>query len=64
MAANPQGFFRFAARYYGKNELLQSSTPVLDRLRKTEDQEVRQLVNLLDQYGVGLEQEALLLGLG
>lgn len=46
---------------YGKKELLQSSTPVLDRLRKTEDQEVRQLVNLLDQYAVGLEQEVLLL---
>lgn len=46
---------------YGKKELLQSSTPVLDRLRKTEDKEVRQLVNLLDQYAVGLEQEVLLL---
>ena len=47
---------------YGKQELLQNSTSVLDRLRKTEDQEVRQLVKLLDQYGVGLEQEVLLLG--
>jgi len=47
---------------YGKRELLQSSSSVLDRLRKTEDQEVRQIVKLLDQHGVGLEQEALLLG--
>ena len=47
---------------YGKRELLQSSASVLDRLRKTEDKEVRQIVTLLDQYGVGLEQEALLLG--
>ena len=47
---------------YGKKELLQSSTAVLARLRKIEDQEVRQIVRLLDQHGVGLEQEALLLG--
>jgi hypothetical protein len=47
---------------YGKKELLQSSSSVLDRLRKTEDQEVRRIVKLLDKYGVGLEQEALLLG--
>ena len=47
---------------FGKKELLQSSTAVLARLRKTEDQEVRQIVRLLDQHGVGLEQEALLLG--
>ncbi len=49
--------------HYGKKVLLQSSSSVLDRLRKTEDQEVRQIIKLLDQYGVGLEQEALLLGL-
>jgi hypothetical protein len=47
---------------YGKKELLQSSASVLDRLRKTEDHEVRRIIKLLDQYGVGLEQEALLLG--
>ena len=46
---------------YGKKVLLQSSGSVLDRLRKTDDQEVRQIVKLLDQYGVGLEQEVLLL---
>jgi len=47
---------------YGKKVLLQSSSSVLDRLRKTDDQEVRQIIKLLDQYGVGLEQETLLLG--
>lgn len=46
---------------YGKRELLKSSTSVLSRLRKTDDQEVRRVVKLMDQYGVGLEQEALLL---
>ncbi len=47
---------------YGKRELLKSSAAVLSRLRKTDDQEVRRVVKLMDQYGVGLEQEALLLG--
>ena len=47
---------------YGKRELLQgSNAAVLARLRKTEDQEVRRLVKLMDLYGVGLEQEILLL---
>jgi len=47
---------------YGKRELLQGSNgAVLARLRKTEDHEVRRLVRLLDRYGVGLEQEILLL---
>lgn len=49
---------------YGKRKLLQSSASVLGRLRKTENQEVLRIVKLLDQYGVGLEQEVLLLGLG
>jgi hypothetical protein len=49
---------------YGKRELLalDSSAAVLARLRKTDDQEVRSIIMLIDQYGVGLEQEALLLG--
>jgi hypothetical protein len=47
---------------YGKRELLQGSNgALLARLRKTEDQEVRRLVKLMDLYGVGLEQEILLL---
>lgn len=47
---------------YGKKELLGSSAAVLARLRKIEDHEVRRVVTLMDQYGVGLEQEVLLLG--
>lgn len=47
---------------YGKRELLQSSNgAVLARLRKTEDQQVDKVVTMLDRYGVGLEQEILLL---
>jgi hypothetical protein len=47
---------------YGKRDLLGCNTAVLARLRKTEDKEVRRVVKLMDRYGVGLEQEALLLG--
>jgi hypothetical protein len=46
---------------YGKRDLLDSSSAVFARLRKSSDQEVRRVVSLMDQYGVGLEQEALLL---
>lgn len=46
---------------YGKRDLLLgNNATILARLRKTEDQEVRQIVELIDQYGVGLEQEILL----
>lgn len=47
---------------YGKRELLGSSAAVLARLRKTDDKEVGRVVKLMDRYGVGLEQEVLLLG--
>jgi len=47
---------------YGKRELLPNNAAVLARLRKTEDKEVRRVVKLMDRYGVGLEQEVLLLG--
>jgi len=48
---------------YGKRELLQGNNGViLARLRKTDDHDVRRLVTMMDQYGVGLEQEILLLG--
>lgn len=50
-------FFR-----YGKRELLPNNAAVLARLRKTEDKEVLRVVKLMDRYGVGLEQEVLLLG--
>jgi hypothetical protein len=47
---------------YGKKELLLGNNgAILARLRKTEDQEVRRLVELMDRHGVGLEQEVLLL---
>ncbi|MDK9706398.1 MAG: DUF2220 family protein [Desulforhopalus sp.] len=47
---------------YGKKDLLSgSNAEILVRLRKTEDQEVRRVVELIDRYGVGLEQEVLLL---
>jgi hypothetical protein len=45
---------------YGKRELLGDNTAVLARLRKVEDNEVRRVVQLMDRYGVGLEQEVLL----
>jgi len=45
---------------YGKKELLSVSLPILDRLRKTDDQQVRSVVAMMDRWGVGLEQEALL----
>ncbi len=49
---------------YGKRELLQGSNgAILARLRKTEDQQVDKVVTMLDRYGVGLEQEVLLLDL-
>lgn len=47
---------------FGKKDLLGSSTAVLARLRTSEDQEVRRVVTLMDRYGMGLEQEVLLLG--
>ncbi len=48
------------SRYGKKDLLLGSSAAILARLRKTEDKEVRQIVKLIDRYGVGLEQEVLL----
>ena len=47
---------------YGKRELLSGSNgAILARFRKTDDQEFRRIVELMDRYGVGLEQEVLLL---
>ena len=47
---------------YGKRELLLGGNgAILARLRKTDDQEFRRIVELMDRYGVGLEQEVLLL---
>jgi hypothetical protein len=46
---------------YGKAKLLQDSSAILARLRKSDDSEVRYVVELMDRFGVGLEQEALLI---
>jgi hypothetical protein len=48
-------------RKYGKPRLLTDSAAVMNRLRRSEDPEVRSVVTLLDRYGAGLEQEALLI---
>lgn len=47
--------------HYGKARLLQDSVAVLARLRKSSDIDVRYVVGLMDKYGVGLEQEGLLI---
>lgn len=47
--------------HYGKAQLLSDSSAVLARLRKNTDSEVRYVVELMDRFGVGLEQEALLI---
>lgn len=46
---------------YGKAQLLSDSSVVLARLRKSSDSDVRYVVELMDRFGVGLEQEALLI---
>ncbi len=46
---------------YGKAQLLEDSAAVLARLRKSKDCDVRGVVELMDRFGVGLEQEALLI---
>ncbi len=57
----PAGLEDLFARY-GKQELLAKSQAILRRLRKNTDPTVRVLVGLMDRYGAGLEQEALLIG--
>ena len=46
---------------YGRPELLRDSAAVFRRLRGTTDPDVRQIVDVLDETGCGLEQEVLLL---
>jgi len=48
-------------RRYGKAALLTDQAAVLRRLRAAADPDVQAVVALLDRYGCGLEQEALLL---
>ncbi|MGB3221861.1 MAG: Wadjet anti-phage system protein JetD domain-containing protein [Desulforhopalus sp.] len=56
----PANLEELLSRYGKRDLLLGNSATILARLRKTEDQEVRQIVELIDRYGVGLEQEILL----
>jgi hypothetical protein len=56
----PSGLEDLLSRYGKKELLLGNNAAILARLRKVEDHDVRTLVKLIDLYGVGLEQEALL----
>lgn len=46
---------------FGKGKLLHDNRVILARLRKSADREVRYVVELMDRFGSGLEQEALLI---
>ena len=46
---------------YSKTQLLSDNSAILARLRKSADSDVRYVVELMDRFGVGLEQEALLI---
>lgn len=45
---------------YGNRKLIQNSPDVLSMLRHSSDPTVRDLVDMMDRHGKGLEQEALL----
>ena len=57
----PPGLRELVATY-GRPELLRDSAAVLRRLRGAADPDVRTVVEILDETGCGLEQEALLMG--
>lgn len=59
----PQNLRRLVATY-GRVDLLRDSAAVLHRLRAISDPDVRRVIEMLDETGCGLEQEALLLGNG
>jgi len=46
---------------YGKPRLLTDSASIMPRLRQTSDPEARSIIQLIDRFGAGLEQEALLI---
>ncbi len=46
---------------YGKKKLISDNVAILARLRKNDDPQVCFIVELMDRWGVGLEQEVLLL---
>ena len=45
---------------FGKKQLIHDSSTILARLRKSTNKEVLYIVGLMDRFGVGLEQEVLL----
>lgn len=49
-------------KHYGKRSLVEKGQAILRRLRKSDDPAVRHVVSLMDRFGAGLEQEALLIG--
>jgi hypothetical protein len=55
------GNIRELFQLYGKPRLLQDSTAILAGLRSSTHPDIRKIVQLLDETGCGLEQEALLL---
>ena len=68
MRVNAQAFFNFCAarfrfRRFPNRALLDPlrSSEMLARLRASTDSDVVEVVELIDEFGAGLEQEALLL---
>lgn len=53
--------FEILLSRYGKKNLITDNAAILARLRKNHDPQVRFIVELMDRFGVGLEQEVLLL---
>lgn len=49
-------------RRFGKPDLIQDNTAILARLRSCQHPEVAEVVNLMDQFGCGVEQEVMLEG--
>lgn len=58
----PENLAKMLARY-GQSELLSKSVAVLERVRQDPDEAIETVVAVLDSFGKGLEQEALILGL-
>ena len=46
--------------HHGKSDLIKNSSEILSRLRKNQDPAIKKVVDLIDRYGVGVEQEILL----
>ena len=46
--------------HHGKSDLIKNNSEILSRLRKNPDPAIKKVVDLIDRYGVGVEQEVLL----